>query len=250
MAVSTNQIIRRQAGCRGAYPVEESVNLYEGTLAFLNAAGFAVPTTGTGQHRFAGVVIAQQDNTQGADGAATVEVWREGLFDLVGTGFSQASVGQDAYATDNYAITAAPSASGVRIGRIEEYVSATVVRVAIDPESSRPVAATVATKTADFDIEAADSGKTYSSTGATGTITGVLPPAAPGLKYRFRVGAAQQFRIDPDGTDTISLPSTGVPGAAGKYLVADAAGETVDLECVVAGTWSVFGFTGTWTAEA
>jgi hypothetical protein len=85
-------------------------------------------------------------------------------------------------------------------------------------------------------------------------IAGIRAPLSAnwdaGLKYRFRVGAAEELRIDPNGTETISLPSTGVPGAAGKYLVADAIGETVDVECVVAGTWSVFGFTGTWTAES
>jgi hypothetical protein len=66
----------------------------------------------------------------------------------------------------------------------------------------------------------------------------------------FRVGAAQELRIDPDGTEVISLPSTGVPGAAGKYLTANADGETVQLVCTKAGQWNVFGFTGTWTAEA
>jgi hypothetical protein len=64
------------------------------------------------------------------------------------------------------------------------------------------------------------------------------------------VGAAFELRIDPNGTETIALPSTGVQGAAGKYLVADADGETVDIECTKTGQWSVFGFTGTWTAEA
>lgn len=72
----------------------------------------------------------------------------------------------------------------------------------------------------------------------------------PGLHYYFRVSVAQELRIDPNGSETISLPSTGVPGAAGKYLTADAIGETVRLVCAVTGSWSVFGHTGTWTAEA
>lgn len=108
----------------------------------------------------------------------------------------------------------------------------------------------VEAKTADYDVEAAYSGTTYTTVGASGTVVFTLPAATVGLKYRFRVGAAQELRIDPDGTETIALPSTGVQGAAGKYLTANADGETVDIECTKAGEWSVFGYTGTWTAEA
>ncbi|MCA9013705.1 MAG: DUF2190 family protein [Planctomycetaceae bacterium] len=109
---------------------------------------------------------------------------------------------------------------------------------------------TVVAKTADYDVEVEDTGKTFTTVGAAGAVTFRLPPAVVGLRNRYRVGAAQELRLDPDGTETIALPSTGVQGAAGKYLVADADGETVDIECTKAGEWSVFGFTGTWTAEA
>lgn len=109
---------------------------------------------------------------------------------------------------------------------------------------------TVEAKTADYTVVAnTDNGKIFSNTGAGGTITFAMPAATVGQRYRFFVGAAQQLRIDPNGTETISLPSSGVAGAAGKYLVADAIGETVELVCCVAGSWAVFGFTGTWTAE-
>lgn len=64
------------------------------------------------------------------------------------------------------------------------------------------------------------------------------------------VGAVQEMRFDPNLSETISLPSTGVAGAAGKYLTANAIGETVRFKCIVAGTWSIMGFTGTWTHEA
>jgi hypothetical protein len=104
-------------------------------------------------------------------------------------------------------------------------------------------------KTANFDIEEEDNGKTYSNTGATGEITGTLPAAVPGLKFNFFVQAAEELRIDPDSTETIALPSTGVQGAEGKYLVADAAGEWVNLECLIAGQWEARGYGGTWTAE-
>lgn len=108
----------------------------------------------------------------------------------------------------------------------------------------------VITKTADYTVLASQSGAVLTNTGASGTITYALPAAVPGMRFTARVSVAQQLRLDPNGTETISLPSTGVPGAAGKYLVADAIGETVVLACVVAGTWSVLGYTGTWTAEA
>lgn len=104
--------------------------------------------------------------------------------------------------------------------------------------------------TANRTVLAAESGMIFTNVGASGAVTFALPPATVGLNYKFRVGAAQELRIDPDGTEQISLPSTGVPGAAGKYLVADADGETVNLVCTKTGQWSVFGHTGTWTAEA
>lgn len=113
----------------------------------------------------------------------------------------------------------------------------------------QPSTDTVEAHTAGDTLLAAETGSLHTNTGASGTITIVLPAATPGLKFRFACGAAQALRIDPNGSETISLPSTGVPGAGGKYLWADAIGESVDLECTVAGSWQVFGYTGTWTAE-
>jgi hypothetical protein len=109
---------------------------------------------------------------------------------------------------------------------------------------------TVEAHTAGDTLAAAETGSTHSNSGASGTITIVLPAAVPGLEFVFAVQAAQQLRIDPDGTETIALPSTGAQGAAGKYLVADAVGEWVKLVCLDAGTWDVEGYAGTWTAEA
>ena len=103
-------------------------------------------------------------------------------------------------------------------------------------------------KTADYTVTANDSGSGFTNTGAGGAITFALPAATVGLNYRFYVNAAQELRIDPNGSETISLPSSGVPQAAGAYLTANAVGESVEIACAVAGTWAVFGFTGTWTA--
>lgn len=109
---------------------------------------------------------------------------------------------------------------------------------------------TVAAKTANYTVTTNDVGKTFTNDGAAAAITFALPAAAVGLWYRFKVKVAQELRIDPNGTETLALPSTGAQGAAGKYLTADAIGEGCEIECVKAGVWEVNYYTGTWTAEA
>lgn len=246
MAVTANQLTKRQGDCRVSYPVAASTTIYEGTLAFTNVTGYLDDDTATGVNRFAGIAVAYVASTT-SDGDSQGEVYANGVFELVGTGFTQASVGQDVFATDNYTVTTAPSASGVYIGECVGYVSSTKILVNLHTNGVTPVS-TTAVKTADYTVTVGDSGKTFTNTGAAGAVVFALPAAVAGLKYRFRVGVAQQLRIDPNGSETISLPSTGAPSAAGAYIVADAIGETVDIQCVEAGSWSVFGYTGTWTA--
>lgn len=103
-------------------------------------------------------------------------------------------------------------------------------------------------KTANYTVLTTENGTGFTNVGAAGAITFSLPAATVGLHYYFAVGVAQELRIDPNGTETISLPSSGVPQAAGAYLTADAIGETVHIACATAGSWRVFGYTGTWTA--
>ena len=98
-------------------------------------------------------------------------------------------------------------------------------------------------------ITEAYSGGVFTNEGASGAAVFALGPAAVGVELTFMVMAAQELRIDPSGSETIALPSTGAQGAAGKYLSADAVGEWVRLLCVKAGQWQVAGYAGTWTAE-
>lgn len=88
-----------------------------------------------------------------------------------------------------------------------------------------------------------------SNAGASGAAAFTLPAALVGMRVTANVEAAQELRLDPNGTETIALPSSGVQGAAGKYLTADAVGERVQLACFTAGTWDVIDYTGTWGAE-
>lgn len=104
--------------------------------------------------------------------------------------------------------------------------------------------------TANDTLTAGENGTCHTNTGAAGVITLTLPAATPGLHFCFRVGAAQELRVDPNGTETVSAQATGVPSAAGKYISADAAGEFLHLGCFVAGNWSIMSAVGTWTVEA
>lgn len=103
--------------------------------------------------------------------------------------------------------------------------------------------------TAGDTLTASESGTWHTNTGAAAEIVFALPAATVGLRYGFALGAAQELRIDPNGTETISLPSSGAPQAAGKYITANAVGENVEIACLIAGNWSVLNYTGTWTVE-
>ena len=92
------------------------------------------------------------------------------------------------------------------------------------------------------------SGITITNAGASGTLTVSLPAAERGYEFHFEIAAAQQLRLDPDGTETIAID--GSQQGAGKYIVADAIGERCSLKCIVDGQWEQFGALGTWTAEA
>lgn len=137
MAVTANQVTKRQSGERGNYPVAASTNIYEGTLVFENSSGYADDDTGSGANRFGGVAIQQKDNSSGSNGDLSVECWRKGIFPLVGTGFAQTSVGKPVFATDNYTVSISPAASNaVLIGICVGYVSSTVILVDIITDGS------------------------------------------------------------------------------------------------------------------
>ena len=103
--------------------------------------------------------------------------------------------------------------------------------------------------TADDTLLAAESGSTHTNLGEDGAMTLLLPAATVGMHFFFAVMVAQELRIDPNGTETIALPSTAAQGAAGKYLTANAIGEFAHLVCETAGTWVVPEWSGTWGAE-
>jgi hypothetical protein len=110
-------------------------------------------------------------------------------------------------------------------------------------------AAVVATADTTVTREQAWNEAVVSNKAAAGAVTFALPAAERGMRVTALVQAAQELRLDPSGTQTIAL-ANGVQQAAGKYIVADAIGETISLVCLTPGTWDVENHNGTWTAQA
>jgi hypothetical protein len=133
MAVTANQLVKVQDGDRRSYPVEESTRIYQGTLVYVNAAGYACDVTATGVNAFVGIAAGEANNTSGADGDIEVEVYTEGDFELTLTGGAQTEVGMPVYGDDNYACVVSLGATSVRIGTIVRHVSSTKAIVSIKP---------------------------------------------------------------------------------------------------------------------
>ena len=98
-------------------------------------------------------------------------------------------------------------------------------------------------------INAAMAGAIVNNAPSTSAAVFNLPAALVGMEFYFYVLAAFAMRINPDGTETIGLPSSGAQQAAGKYIEADAVGEYVHIACVKAGQWKTLDYRGTWTVE-
>ena len=131
-AVTENKLIvgKRFEGSRVSYPAAAE-RLYQGTLAFIAAAsGFLTGDDNGGANKLAGIVIEECDNSAGSAGDLNCEVYSRGEFELVGSGFNQASVGDKIYAIDNYT-TQASATSATLVGHATEYTSATKLTIDI-----------------------------------------------------------------------------------------------------------------------
>ncbi len=136
MAVTAEQLITaRDPGGLRQVKVEAGEVLYGGTLCFLDADGFAVPTAGG--LRFAGVVKKTVDNSAGADGDLEAEVYTSGTFVLPLSSVAQADLTPGlAYASDNYTATLTASSNSF-IGTIERVYGTSLAEIRIDT-SVRP----------------------------------------------------------------------------------------------------------------
>lgn len=213
MAVTANQLIARQDGEKISVPVAASTTLYQGTLSFVDSSGYAEETTGSGANKFAGIVIEQVDNSSGSNGDKEVELWVCGDYELSGSGFTQADVGQNIYATDNYTVTTT-AAGGVLIGSVARYVSSTKVVVRLSEQTNTVsvsgVDAVTAAGSAQGDA-AALTGTVNVVSGGDDTTGVVLPTAAATGQpvYVLNSGSAG-LKIYPASGDAINNGSANV----------------------------------------
>lgn len=212
--------------------VADAVDTSVGTL---NQRVIGVPTSGAmpiGAGSGAAVLLNNEDGTRLVIASGAITAGAD-VFEDDGGKYGATAVGRYA----GWAVTAA-------------FADGDIFELCTEP---RPKADAISVKTANYTVTYADRGKTFSTEGASGAVTFALPAAVlcvPPARFNFHVGATQELRIDPNGTETIALPSTGAQSAAGKYITADANGENVAIVCRKAGQWQVESYIGTWTAEA
>jgi len=135
-AATADRATPQRGACRRSYDMAANKIAYKGTIAVLNASGFAQPgTTATGLKAL-GVFRSQYDNTGGANGAIDCEADR-GIFrfenSTSGDLITIADIGELCYIVDDQTV-AKTDGSGARsaAGKIDD-VDASGVWVRIDP---------------------------------------------------------------------------------------------------------------------
>lgn len=124
MASTTNQVIKRQGGNwkRKSLPSAAAKHHYEGCGVFVDAAGRATDVKVDATTVFAGIAIAEVDNSAGAAGDLNVEVWGDGDFELPVTGATLALQGTTVYASDNNTYTMTAGTNSI-VGTLTKFVS-------------------------------------------------------------------------------------------------------------------------------
>lgn len=123
----------RRLGEYAVYPVKGGKVVFAGGMVCLGADGYALPAADIAGLKFAGVARGYVDNSGGADGALSVEVWRKGSFELACSGMTVANAGDAVYVLDDQTVGLAGAATNdVACGRASEVVSGSRVYVDID----------------------------------------------------------------------------------------------------------------------
>ncbi|CAE7161646.1 B [Symbiodinium microadriaticum] len=225
--------------------------IYEGAaVGIVNGTGYARPLQGG--DKFAGFADSKADNSSGAAGADTVQVYRRGVARLSVSGAVITDFNQPVYATDDDTFVFSP-VGATFIGYVTRWVSSGVVDVEFDvnwedPWGYGPVEAITGAKTLDNQ----DSGKIFFVT-STAVIT--LPATA--IENEFTVVNGGPFgtvqpSIDPVAADGVLAPdSSGVDDKDWINTLATAQrGDYVRLHGGRVAGYFVTEQRGIWAAEA
>ncbi|MDP3181573.1 MAG: hypothetical protein Q8M54_02005 [Desulfobaccales bacterium] len=108
------------------YPVAAGAKVFAGSLVCVNADGFAVPAEDISGYVFMGVALEQVDNGAGANGAKSIRLRREGVFEFDAASITQAMVGNPMYAVDDHTFDdAAGPTNDIKVGILAKFASAT-----------------------------------------------------------------------------------------------------------------------------
>lgn len=108
------------------YPAAAGAKVFAGSLVCVNADGFAVPAADTSGYVFVGVALEQVDNSAGANGAKSLRVRREGVFEFDAASITQAMVGDPMYVVDDHTFDdAAGPTNDIKVGLLAKFASAT-----------------------------------------------------------------------------------------------------------------------------
>ena len=204
MSTAANQVITRQEGdlVKGEVAV---VHLYQGTLGYKNASGYITDVTGDGLNKFTGVVTEEKNNSAGSAGDLQVELWNKGVFEFDGSGFTQADEEKTAYGIDNFTVAVDPGTSGVAIGTVKEFISATRLAIEIKPSQAGSAELLVLSRTFSFG-DMTDGGGT----------SGFIDLAASLPVGAHVVGWSADVTVGFGG-DTTAIVQVGVSGDVDKF---------------------------------
>lgn len=125
------------------HDVAASVKIYKGTAVVTDSSGNARPGADTAGYKLAGVSLGDQingtstvDNTTGAAGDLTVDVYTRGVYEFVAAGLTKADVGKPCWLTDDQTIQLTPA--NVFAGVLIDFLSATRALVRIDAAVDNP----------------------------------------------------------------------------------------------------------------
>jgi hypothetical protein len=108
------------------FPVKASTKIPAGVMVCVDSTGYAVNAANTSGHIFVGVSTREADNSGSVvNGAISVQVRTEGVFEFAASSIAITNVGADMYVVDNQTFDESDPGNGITCGKLVKYVSAT-----------------------------------------------------------------------------------------------------------------------------